>query len=114
MPELPEVEVTKRALEPHIVDEIIKKIIIRNHRLRWPINYCLLKKLENKKAYLYQVLNEYGFTEWNDLVDLIDAQPGKQVFSKTHRLLKDRKYLILTTINEDLVAKKPFIILFIY
>ena len=61
MPELPEVEVTKRALEPHIVDEIIKKIIIRNHRLRWPINYCLLKKLENKKVISLSRRGKYIF-----------------------------------------------------
>ena len=96
-----------------IIDEAIKNIsedilIYENDCIK--IDLQKLKKLDNKKAYLYQVLNQYGFTEWNDLVDLIDAQPGKQVFSKTHRLLKDRKYLILTTINEDLVAKKPFII----
>ena len=47
MPELPEVEVTKRALAPHIEDNVIKKIVIRNCSLRWPINYGLLKKLEN-------------------------------------------------------------------
>ncbi|MBT5541540.1 MAG: bifunctional DNA-formamidopyrimidine glycosylase/DNA-(apurinic or apyrimidinic site) lyase, partial [Gammaproteobacteria bacterium] len=61
MPELPEVEVTKRALEPHIVDEIIKKIIIRNHRLRWPINYYLLKKLENKKVISLSRRGKYIF-----------------------------------------------------
>ena len=38
MPELPEVEVTKRALAPHIVGNTIEKIIIRDDRLRWPIN----------------------------------------------------------------------------
>ena len=96
-----------------IIDEAIKNIsedilIFENDCIK--IDLQKLKKLNNKKAYLYQVLNQYGFTEWNDLVDLIDAQPGKQVFSITHRLLKDRKYLILTTINEDLVAKKLFII----
>lgn len=69
-----------------------------------------IDKLSNKKAYLYQLLQGYGFTAWNDIVDLISAQPGKQVFSNTHRLLKDRNFLILTTINKSQSIKGPILI----
>ena len=69
-----------------------------------------IEKLSNKKAYLYQLLQAYGFTAWNDIVDLISAQPGKQVFSDTHRLLKDRNSLILTTINKSQSIKGPILI----
>jgi len=69
-----------------------------------------IDKLSNKKAYLYQLLQGYGFTAWNDIVDLISAQPGKQVFSDTHRLLKDRNFLILTTINKSQSIKGPILI----
>lgn len=69
-----------------------------------------IAKLSNKKAYLYQLLQGYGFTAWNDIVDLISAQPGKQVFSDTHRLLKDRNFLILTTINKSQSIKGPILI----
>ena len=69
-----------------------------------------IDKLSNKKAYLYQLLQAYGFTAWNDIVDLISAQPGKQVFSDTHRLLKDRNFLILTTINKSQSIKGPILI----
>ena len=69
-----------------------------------------IDKLSNKKAYLYQLLQAYGFTAWNDIVDLISAQPGKQVFSNTHRLLKDRNFLILTTINKSQSIKGPILI----
>ena len=58
-----------------------------------------IKKLSNPKAYLYQLLKSYHFTEWNDVYDLLNAQSGKQVFSKTHRLLKDRDVLILSKID---------------
>lgn len=37
MPELPEVETTRRGIEPHIQGHSIEKIIVRDHRLRWPI-----------------------------------------------------------------------------
>ena len=63
-----------------------------------------LKKLPNYKSYLYQWLNEFGFTAWDDIYDLVDSQSGKQVFSAEFRLLKDRDFLILSplhTIDEE-------------
>ena len=37
MPELPEVETTRRGIEPHLVGQVIANVIIRNPSLRWPI-----------------------------------------------------------------------------
>ena len=37
MPELPEVETSRRGIEPHIVDATISRVIIRERRLRWPV-----------------------------------------------------------------------------
>jgi formamidopyrimidine-DNA glycosylase len=37
VPELPEVETTRRGLEPHLKGQRIEKIVIRDRRLRWPI-----------------------------------------------------------------------------
>ncbi|GAA6769250.1 tRNA lysidine(34) synthetase TilS [Flavobacterium sp. CGRL1] len=59
-----------------------------------------LKKLPNYKSYLYQWLNEFGFSAWNDIYDLVEGQSGKQVFSDEFRLLKNREILILTPISE--------------
>jgi tRNA(Ile)-lysidine synthase len=58
-----------------------------------------LKKLPNYKSYLYQWLNEFGFTAWDDIYDLVDSQSGKQVFSAEFRLLKDRDFLILSPLH---------------
>lgn len=60
-----------------------------------------LKKLSNPKIYFYELLKEYGFTEWDDVANLLDAQSGKQVFSKTHGLLKNREVLILSEKNNQ-------------
>ena len=59
-----------------------------------------LLEFQNYKAYLYQWLKNYGFSAWNDIYDLVEAQSGKQVFSETHILLKDREKLILSERNE--------------
>lgn len=37
MPELPEVETTRRGIEPHIKHETISAIIVRQSKLRWPV-----------------------------------------------------------------------------
>lgn len=37
MPELPEVETTRRGIEPHLVGQRVRKIVVRDRRLRWPI-----------------------------------------------------------------------------
>ena len=58
-----------------------------------------LKKLPNYKSYLYQWLNDYGFSAWDDIYDLVDGQSGKQVFSSEFRLLKNRDFLILSPEN---------------
>lgn len=63
------------------------------------INISKINKLSNPKAYLYQLLKNHSFTEWNDVYSLLSAQSGKQVFSKTHRLLKDRDFLILSKLD---------------
>lgn len=65
-----------------------------------------LKEFNNPQAYLYELLNEFGFTEWNDIADLLEAQSGKQIVSSTHRLVKDRDFLLLTDIDLTSTKKK--------
>lgn len=36
MPELPEVETSRRGIEPHLVGATILHAVVRNGRLRWP------------------------------------------------------------------------------
>lgn len=48
MPELPEVETTRRGISPHIENNTITKVIVRNRSLRWPIPTGLNTKLKNQ------------------------------------------------------------------
>ena len=59
------------------------------------INLPELMQLPNYQAYLYQWIEPFGFSDWDSINDLAAAQSGKQVFSETHVLLKDRNELIL-------------------
>jgi len=48
MPELPEVETTRRGISPHIQGRKIRQVIIRFAQLRWPIPENLPQLLEGK------------------------------------------------------------------
>ena len=41
MPELPEVETTRRGISPHLIGAEIRDVIVRNHRLRYPVSKTL-------------------------------------------------------------------------
>ena len=49
MPELPEVETTRRGIEPHILNKQVKQLVVRRPNLRWPIPEDLEKLIKGKK-----------------------------------------------------------------
>lgn len=63
------------------------------------INIELLQK-QKLEATLYYILREYDFSAWDDIHDLINSQSGKFIDSPTHRLVKDRDFLILQEITK--------------
>ena len=83
------------------IDEVSEDVITEVLENQVHYNIQKIKDLSNPKAYLYELFKEYGFTEWNDIEDLLDAQSGKYIISKTHRLLKDRTVLILSEKDSD-------------
>lgn len=90
------------------LSEISNLVISNEKRNLIKIDILKLKELKNPKPYLFQLLKTYHFTEWNDVVNLLDAQTGKQLFSETHRLIKDRDFLLLTEINSTAVKGKVY------
>ena len=65
------------------------------------IDILQLKRLPNYKAYLYQWLMPFGFTAWEDIYNLTEAQTGKIILSGSYRLLKDREVLILEPLPQN-------------
>lgn len=45
MPELPEVETTRRGIEPHVVGKTVRSVVLRQRSLRWPIPARITKVL---------------------------------------------------------------------
>ena len=72
------------------------------------LNIEKIKKHTDPKAVLYVLYKEYGFTAWEDVYQLLDAQSGKQLFSDTHRLLKDRTTLQLYPYRKEQEKKTTF------
>ncbi len=59
MPELPEVEVCRLGITPHVVDQQVSDVIVRNAQLRWPIPEAVkslvgqtIEKVERRSKYL--------------------------------------------------------------
>tara|TARA_R110002050_G_scaffold25604_7_gene68209 strand:+ start:15116 stop:16423 length:1308 start_codon:yes stop_codon:yes gene_type:complete len=59
------------------------------------VKIASLLALHPTKAYLFHFFREFGFTQWDDIYSLLSANSGKEVHSNTHRLLKDRDFLLL-------------------
>ena len=69
MPELPEVETTKRGIEPYLRNQTIEKIKVRNNKLRIPFNQSLAKNIINTdikeirrraKYIIFEFFNSYS------------------------------------------------------
>lgn len=50
MPELPEVETTRRGLLPHLVGRRIRGAVVRNPNLRWPVPGDLSRRLRDEEV----------------------------------------------------------------
>jgi tRNA(Ile)-lysidine synthase len=88
---------TSGIAEDHI-NQLKEKFFISDEKvIKIPIAEML--KLKPIEGYMFALLHDYGFTEWNDVLSLLTAMGGKEVRSKTHRLLKHREYLLLEEIS---------------
>lgn len=74
---------------------IVYRKVVKDVDNQKKIDLNELLQLPNYQAYLYQWLLPFGFSAWQDIYDLVEAQSGKQIFSEHFRLLKDRETLII-------------------
>jgi formamidopyrimidine-DNA glycosylase len=65
MPELPEVEVTRLGIEPHINGRAISAVKIIDGRLRWPVPKNLVKSLPGQKVLGVERRGKYLLLELN-------------------------------------------------
>nr|WP_262896246.1 tRNA lysidine(34) synthetase TilS [Robertkochia sediminum] len=85
-------------LEDHV--NAMRSALFRKEDGLVKIPVASLKNLDPTGAYLYAFFHRYGFTEWQDVEHLLHGQTGKKVLSATHRLFRDRDYLILQKLED--------------
>jgi tRNA(Ile)-lysidine synthase len=79
----------------------LKKEILEEKDNHFIVHLEPLKKMPNPKAYLYPLLQSYGFTSWNDIAELLEAQTGKTILSAHYQILKNRNTFILSPIIQS-------------
>jgi tRNA(Ile)-lysidine synthase len=82
------------------------KYVYRETGYSWiPVNE--LVKLHPIDTWAYELLSDFNFTQGviNDIIRSLDGIPGRQFFSSTHRLVKDRGKLLIHPIREENLRK---------
>ena len=59
MPELPEVETTLRGVAPYSLGKRVVEVVVRESRLRWPVDRCLPKLLKGAEVQSLQRRAKY-------------------------------------------------------
>ena len=85
------------------IDDVFKKVVDKITKDEIHFNISKLKQYTPIDEYVYYLFNEYHFTAWDDIVELLDAQSGKYVSSGFYRLVKNREHLILSKSPENTV-----------
>jgi tRNA(Ile)-lysidine synthase len=82
--------------------ENTKNSILKIENQKILISLEKLNQLNPLSAYIYEILKPYGFsgTQSLDIIDSLEGISGKQFFSATHRLIKDRNDLIIEEIQQ--------------
>ena len=66
MPELPEVETTRRGLLPHVVGRRIRDVVVRNANLRWPVPRDLKRRLAGEQVVAIRRRGKYLLFECHE------------------------------------------------
>ncbi|MFW5915974.1 MAG: tRNA lysidine(34) synthetase TilS [Bacteroidota bacterium] len=62
-----------------------------------------LQQLPEASTYLFEILKPYHFSKEvvHKIIEHLDAEPGKEFFSPSHKLVRDRHYLIISVIETE-------------
>jgi formamidopyrimidine-DNA glycosylase len=92
MPELPEVETTRRGIEPHLLGQRILHTHVYQPKLRWPVDSDLHEKLQNQAAHAIERRAKYiliRFAHGSLIIHLGMSGSLRLIESQTPRLKHD-------------------------
>ncbi|MEM9687638.1 MAG: tRNA lysidine(34) synthetase TilS, partial [Bacteroidota bacterium] len=78
---------------------IHKAAFFQKEGAAYKISIAKLTALTPQSYYLYELFKDFGFTQRDAVAHILQAPSGKQLLSATHRLVKDRAYIYITTIG---------------
>ena len=101
MPELPEVETTRRGILPHCQQQTITDVIIRNRHLRWPIASTLASQIRNLRINDVQRRAKYLlFATDNGTLILHLGMSGSLRVSDKHEVIKKHDHVDIVLSNQ--------------
>jgi tRNA(Ile)-lysidine synthase len=79
----------------------LQKKLLQAKGSEWQLPVLLLQKTPALNAVLYEIMKPFGFqaSQLPDLLHLLEAESGKYVASATHRVLKNRNWLIVSPVT---------------
>lgn len=82
----------------------LKKNLLQQTENGYRISIGSLQNQKANQTVLYEMIKPFHFNESiaQQIIESLDSEPGKQFFSPTHRIIKDRKYLLLSAIKTEL------------
>ena len=87
----------KQAIEQHK-----KKLLVpQGNEIHIPV--LKLKKSEPVHTIVYEIIKDYGFTsqQVNEVIALLDSESSKYICSSTHRIIKNRKWMIIAPLQTE-------------
>ena len=84
------------------LEKITRKLIVKDGELiKLPINR--LQNLPGLQTVLFELLHPYGFlpAQLPDVLNLLSSDTGKFILSPTHRLLKNRDWLLINPLSSN-------------
>ena len=102
MPELPEVEITKKTLQKYVQDQYITDVKIKNYNLRYKINKNFRKKVIKKKIKKITRRSKYLIFHLSDKTFFIIhlGMTGRILVGKNNTLLDTSFYSFDSSINK--------------
>lgn len=83
--------------------ESVKAQIMKPYQDGYAIDLKKLKTLAHVETYLFECLFPFGINaaQIDDILEAIDNEPGRIFTSKSHRILKDRNFILIRPLSSD-------------
>ncbi|WP_336514194.1 tRNA lysidine(34) synthetase TilS [Pollutibacter soli] len=84
------------------IDQYRKKLLFRKDE-EWMIPVEKLRLSDPVRTILFELISPFGFSagQLNDAIGLMDSETGRWISSGTHRLLRNRKWLVISALKDE-------------